>query len=282
MASNWLTADLVEQIHKAHLRGKETHEHVAAFSNTTLAGLVEYGCLKRSIPDLPPLPDAVVRSPLGIELNRITSEIGLRSSGPSVPTGIDHAPREIEFAVVLNDQELLSDPIQLMFMRMAQTAKQSGFSVRTANELQAAMCEMVANAIEHANPPIPVLIGYHVRTNIASFIVADVGRGVYESLRENPDHRDLVNDHCEAIRKSLQDGVSRHRAIRGNGFRPIFRAIMENWGILRFRSRKGCVTMDGSELTVNRGVSHFPPELPGFQVAVTCRARGILSENPLL
>ena len=280
-AVGWLTANFVEQIQKAHSKKRPIAEHIANLSNATLAGLIEYGCLRRSFPDLPGLPPAITDSELGRELNRVASEIGLRSNGRSEPPSISHEPRELEFVVVRDEPDLLSDPVQMMFMRVTQATKQAGFSVQTANEFQGAFAEMIANAIEHSNSPIPIVVGYHIRPNIASFVVADVGRGVYDSLRENPDHQDVAN-HAEAIRRALQDGVSRYREPRGNGFRPIFRAMMNNWGVLRFRSGKGCLTMDGTGLTANQGVQHYPPDLPGFQVAVSCRSTDITSEIPVV
>jgi hypothetical protein len=269
MASNWLTANFVEQVQKAHLKGKPVNLHVDALTNTTLAGLIEYGCLKRALPELPDLPPAITESVLGQELKTIVSEIGLRPTGPSVPPSIDHAPREIEFQTVADADELLSEPVQMMAMRITQRMKLTGFSKNTGDEFQGALFEMLANAIEHSRAPVPTVVGYHIRPGIASFVVADVGRGVYESLRENPDHRDTA-DHCEALRRAVRPGVSRHREARGNGFRPIFKALAENWGVLRFRSRKGCRTLSGLALNADLGTNHYPPELPGFQVAVTC------------
>lgn len=281
MASGWLTANFVEQIHKAHLKGIPVTGHVASLSQTTITGLIEYGCLKRSIPELPSLPPAVTNSPLGRELNRITSEIGLRVAGPSAPPSFDHAAREIEFVIVKDEESLLSEPVQMLAMRITQGMKQAGFSVKTANEFQGACYEMLSNAIEHSESPIPAVVGYHVRPSLASFIVADVGRGVCESLRENPAHQDVV-DHCEAIRRAVKDKVTRHLENRGNGFRPVFKALAENWGLLRFRSRKGCRTVNGLGVTEDEGTHHYPPELPGFQVSVTCRSSGLAPDFPVI
>jgi hypothetical protein len=278
MGSSWLTANYVEEIHKAHLKGRATAQHVAKLSEATLAGLVEYGCLRRAIPDLPALPDAVTQSPLGRQL------LAIDINGPdtnSIPISLSHEPRVMEFVVVRDEDDLLSEPMEMLFMRVTQAAKQAGFSVSTANQFQAAMNEMLSNAVEHSSSPTPILAGYHVRPNIASFIVADMGRGVFDTLRENADHKDVA-DHCQAIRKALRDGVSRFRDTRGNGFRPIFQALLENWGILRFRSRKGCLTMNGTGLDASQGINHFPPELPGFQVAVTCQATGYQPDFPVV
>jgi len=281
MTSSWLTSNFAEQIHKSHLKRRPVGNYVENLTDATLAGLIEYGCLKRALRDLPDLPPAITRSPLGRELNLIVSEIGVRSTGTSAPPSINHAAREIEFQTVRDEAELLSEPVQMMAMRITQQMKLAGFAKRTGNEFQAALFEMLANAIEHSQSAVPTLVGYHIRPGIASFVVADMGRGVFESLKENPDHRDMA-DHCEALRRAVRPTVSRYQRPRGNGFNPIFKALAGNWGVLRFRSRLGCRTLDGLGLNVDVGSSHYPPELPGFQVSVTCRATAVTPSHPVI
>jgi hypothetical protein len=125
METSWLTANFVEQIHKGHAKGRAVNRHIEALTDATLAGLIEYGCLRRTVPDLPSLPSAITHSALGRELNMIVSEIGLRATGRSVPPSTDHAPREIEFQTVTTENELLSEPVQMMAMRITQRMKGS-------------------------------------------------------------------------------------------------------------------------------------------------------------
>jgi len=40
--------------------------------------------------------------------------------------------------------------------------------------------------------------------------------------------------------------------------------------------------MDGTHIDADHGVRHFPPVLPGFQVAVTCYANGMVLETPVV
>jgi hypothetical protein len=116
------------------------------------------------------------------------------------------------------------------------------------------------------------LIGYEVRGHVAQFCVVDVGRGVLESLRENPAYSDITV-HSDAIKMALHTGVSRvvGQNRRGFGFNTVFKALTEQWGQLRFRSGEGVITMNGMGLDADQGQERDLPYLSGFQVAVACR-----------
>jgi hypothetical protein len=110
----------------------------------------------------------------------------------------------------------------------------------------------------------------------------DVGRGVLTSLRSNPAYQHLQADK-DAIREALHDGVSRYGPNRGGlGFRQVFKALLDQWGYLRFRSGNGSITMDGSDLDADKGEARYPPSLPGFQVTVCCRTSEALPPAPLV
>ena len=143
------------------------------------------------------------------------------------------------------------------------------------------MRQSLADCWKYASTPHVPIWPYCIRDRVASFVVADMGRGVFSSLAENPSHRDMT-DHCEALRRVIRPSVSRHRESRGNGFDPIFKALAGNWGFLRFRSRAGCRTLDGMGLNVDVGTNHYPPELPGFQVSVTCRCTETVPAHPVV
>jgi hypothetical protein len=227
---------------------------------------------------LPQLPPSITCSVLGTALSEVVSEIGLRTSGVTLPISDSHLSREVEFVSVNSELELTSQPMEMFFMRFTQASKAANFSIKSSNELQAALREMIDNAICHSSSPIPVLAGYYLRPGVAQFVVADVGRGVRDTLQENPKFSGIKND-AEAIQLALHDGISRFANKGGFGFRPIFKALAEAWGVLRFRSREGCWTMDGQNFDADHGIRHFPPALPGFQVSVTCclNARSVIS-----
>jgi hypothetical protein len=151
-----------------------------------------------------------------------------------------------------------------------------------AHGLQAAMHEMTDNALDHAEAIIPVLVGYQVTPGIALFSVVDVGRGILASLRSNPAYQHLQQDK-DAIREALRDGVSRYGPNRGGlGFRQVFKALLDQWGFLRFRSGNGSITMDGDDFDADKGEARYPPSLPGFQLTVCCRTSGAAPPEPLV
>jgi anti-sigma regulatory factor (Ser/Thr protein kinase) len=272
----WLTADIVEQLHGAALRGKSVSNFVNGLTDATMTGLIEYGCLRRSFPEFPSLPQSISNSSLGQSLATVVSDIGIRTSGTRSPISNSHRPQEMEFVTIDGEDKAISEAMGMLYMRFTQASKAAGFATQTANELQAAFNEMIENAVQHSEAPIPVLAGYHVHSQIAQFVVADVGCGVLSSLKENSDYAGIKND-AEAIRLALHDGVSRFAERGGFGFRPVFKALTAAWGALRFRSGHGCLMMDGTALDADHGTLHFPPELPGFQVSITCR----LNQKPL-
>lgn len=273
METQCLTTTHVEDLQRAWLRGRPVRPFIESLTDATLAALVEYGCLRRLRPELPPLPPAVQRTVAGQRLNEVVSEIGLRNAGNSAVASLAFHAQEAEFLTVVDAAAATSEPVAMFVIRFANAAKAAGFPTDTANELQAAFNEMIENAVQHANSPIPTLAGYHYQPAVINFVVADVGRGVRASLSENPQYASLATD-GDAIALALRDGVSRFIDRGGNGFRPIFKALADHWGQLRFRSRNGCWTLDGTHADADHGTLHCPPELPGFQVSVTCRLNG--------
>jgi anti-sigma regulatory factor (Ser/Thr protein kinase) len=156
--------------------------------------------------------------------------------------------------------------------RFDASARSVGFSFDAAAKLHLALYEMTENAVIHAETPA-ILVGYHASPGKVLFCVADIGIGVLASLRKNPAFSGLKL-HNEAIRAALQDGATSRLPREGGGgfgFRQVFTSLADQWGSLRFRSREGCVTMEGTDCDANRGGLTHPPPLPGFQVTVCCR-----------
>ena len=130
----------------------------------------------------------------------------------------------------------------------------------------------MTNAVQHSASTAEILAGYAVQTNVAQFVVADLGRGVLASLQQAEKYK-FLNTHSDAIRLALHDGVTCDPVGRGgNGFRDIFKALAEQWGYLRFCSGEGCLVMDGAGVSPDSGRQYAVPLRPGFQVSVTCFA----------
>lgn len=282
--ANWLTVDVVEDLQHAIARGKSVSDAVANLNGSTLPGIMEYGCLQHMMGPkaLPMLPEPVVQSRLGRALQAVKSGLGLRNEGRhKIPLKNIDAQWE-EFFVLHGECDLEHNDWELFGARLTRSAEMVGFSRQQASLILAALFEMAENAVIHADCSVPRLVGYRVMRATAQFCVADVGRGVLASLRSCLDYADIAHD-GPAIRKALQDGISRYGRCRGGfGFRPIFKALTAQWGRLRFRSGGGCITMDGTALDADKGQEHFPPAMPGFQVTVTCALDGSPPPEPLL
>lgn len=267
-----LTVGLVETLQLMVQKGKSVDAIVQGLHTATLAGVVEYGCLRFTLKNsVPPLPAAILQTPLCDTLKVINSELGVSNQSPRKTPVKDVFPRSIEFTTIADESDTLEPAWENFLHRFERAAKSVGFTTDAALNLQSALHEMATNAAIHAQAPVPALIGYQATDCTAQFAVADVGRGVFASLTSNPKYAHLTEP-VDAIHKALQTGVtSRVDDDGGFGFSTIFKALAEMWGQLRFRSGNGCITMDGTGLTVDKSLRQFPPPLLGFQVCVCCR-----------
>lgn len=283
MAQNWLTARLVEELQERIEDGLEIDAIVAVLQGTTLPGLVEYRCLRRtSAVSVPALPEPVMSSVIGraFAALRPSPHHSNPSGGTSPLRRIDRRPAE--FWAIRNANDLQTEEWQAFTIRFARSARGVGLHKVLAVGLRGALQEMADNAVLHAGTDAPTLVGYRVLDGFAQFCVADVGIGVLNSLRSCPDFGGLRFDN-EAIKEALRDGVSRlGRNKGGMGFRHVFKALAEQWGILRFRSGEGCITMDGTGLDADATTEESLPRLPGFQVTVSCRAGNCHPSEPLV
>jgi hypothetical protein len=274
MDLTYLSVGLVEELHRALRMGRPVDAAVSGLRRASLPGILEYGCLRRSLdsPPVPSLPESITSSLLGLALREVRSQLGLRADGPpkAPPRRTDRRP--IEFQTIDRPEDVLDRSWEEFLLRFEFSAKEVGFAPKVASGLQGAFHEMAANAVTHAKADLPALAGYEVRGGMALFSVVDAGIGVLASLRANPEYCHLSR-HNEAIKLALRDGTSSivGPERRGFGFRQVFKSLAAHWGHLRFRSGEACLQMDGTGLDADRGEVHFPPPLPGFQVTVCCR-----------
>jgi hypothetical protein len=272
-----LSVKLVEDLHQAVQQKVPVGTVVAALKTATLPGLLEYGCLRWLVNDdsvVPPLPPAVLNSPLGQAVQQVRSELGPRRTGREKQplNRVDTQPSEFH---VLDGEAGLEAPDWEHFgIRFARSAEGVGFAKLVADGLNAALHEMAENAVIHSESPVGPLAGYQVLPGVALFTVVDVGIGVLASLRSHRAYQQL-RLHRDALRTALQDGASRFGPGEGGfGFRRVFKALADQHGHLRFRSGQGCITMQGTDFDADLGEETFPAELPGFQVTVCCRTCG--------
>lgn len=149
--------------------------------------------------------------------------------------------------------------------------RRNGFSKQLSLALAGALAEIVDNVWEHSESPLPGLVAFTVENQRLTLIVADLGIGILESLRSNPQYSHLSTS-MEALELAIKPGVSRfENAKRGYGFRTILHSLAELWGIVRIRSGRGSLTLDRTD-EKRRRLKKFHPPLPGLQIAITCGA----------
>jgi hypothetical protein len=158
------------------------------------------------------------------------------------------------------------------FCRSMQAAAVSiGFPRQNAEELVAAVRELVANIYDHSGAPQTGVVGFAAVNNEFEFVVADKGIGVLESLRSSSEFNSL-RDVGEAIETALTEGTSRYGKAsgHGNGFRDLFRGLGNLSSNLRFRSGDHALTINGISPGLSMGRISQKTELPGFVVSVVC------------
>lgn len=280
--NGWLTCESVEELQQAAEVGKPIATYVESLKAATLPGIVEYGCARWHLPNLPPLPAAIALSQLGRALLEVKSDLGLRIDGDQRLAPRTITPQTHEFYVLDGEDPTLNRDWREFLVRFRQSAKQIGFSQDKAQGLAAALGEMADNATLHARATVGALVGYHVIDGAAVCSVADVGIGVLGSLREHEDYRDLAT-HAAAVRTALQDGTTRYGTGNGGyGFRNVFKVLASMWGTLRFRSGQGCISMDGTACDADRGEESYVLDRPGFQVTICCRTSNKSTQIPLI
>jgi hypothetical protein len=273
-----LTVSLVEAMQRALEKGRAVREVVERLHSATLAGMLEYGCLRyQSESAAPPLPQAIHATELGSALLQVPAALGLRADGELTSDLRCLEIRKSEFFCIVNEGQLCSTEWENYCGRFERAAWDQGFGRASAANLQSALYEMATNAVIHAFCPAGPVVGYYVSDGVAAFSVVDVGIGVLRSLRSQERFTHLTRD-VDAIHAALHSGVTRFPS-GGTGFNSVFKALARQWGQLRFRSERGCVSMDGLDVSVDKATLAFPPRLPGFQVSVCCRAHEDASQK---
>ena len=113
----------------------------------------------------------------------------------------------------------------------------AGLAKDLAAGLMGALGELQDNVFEHSGRPVTGLVAYGAGNGAFEFVVADAGRGVLASLRENPEFAHLA-DSGAALRVAASDGASRYAPQHRTWLRhrSAFRALAHHTAGLRFRS----------------------------------------------
>ena len=107
--------------------------------------------------------------------------------------------------------------------------------------------EAIDNIHEHAKSPIGgyAVAQYYPKSKQIEIVIADTGRGIFNSLRENPQYASFTEK--EAIECCIKQGYTRGNAGRGNGLFHTTRFLQENQGMFCLYSGHYALRIDADE-----------------------------------
>lgn len=137
---------------------------------------------------------------------------------------------------IVGDQFADNTPWTGFLMRVSAAIKNQGYDKRTKQAVMATFGEFRSNVIEHAVDYSSAIAAFNASLNDFEIVVSDTGRGVLESIKENPNYHDLT-DNGEALSLVVTDGISRHNDPgRGHGFTHLFDGLSNRFNHIRLRS----------------------------------------------
>jgi hypothetical protein len=131
---------------------------------------------------------------------------------------------------------------------------------------------MTDNVVQHSEPsnrPLSGLAGYHIGPNYMSFAVTDIGRGVLARLRQSGDWRHLTKASDALIAIVHENASSRIGHGEGEGFRQLFRTLVDRNVRIRLRSDDAAMVIHDATHS-REAASVISPLLAGFQISVSC------------
>jgi hypothetical protein len=168
------------------------------------------------------------------------------------------------------------DAAQLAWDQWAKHAENAavaaGLAKGRVSGLMGALGELQDNVFEHSGQPASGIVAYAASDGAFEFVVADAGRGVLASLRENPEFSGLAHSGA-ALRVAASDGASRHARStgRGYGIGQLFRALAHDAAELRFRSGDHALLLWGDAPSLTGQVELAQKAwLDGLTISVRC------------
>lgn len=154
--------------------------------------------------------------------------------------------------------------LKLEFMR---TLRNNGFTNSLSSRVTGAVAELTNNVWDHSEKTDSGLLAFQVRRRKFTLVIADIGIGVRESLRRNPQYRN-IQTHKMAIEKALVPGISRFEdSSRGMGFIDFLSIVTDLHGVARLRTGDVALTIDRTnELEIRR--REYLVDFPGFQISL--------------
>jgi hypothetical protein len=184
---------------------------------------------------------------------------------------------ERELWLVRDAASIESDDFSLFAHRFQRRLANTGFGIRYPYALSQALIEMTENVVRHSalsgSPPALGIVAYHVVREEMNYVVADLGRGVLHSLRENRKWAGLRTE-ADALVAAAKEGATRSpEHTEGDGFRLAFQGFLDREGVLAMRSGDGLARIHGNLNGRGAEMSNAAP-LPGLRVAALCRLGG--------
>lgn len=254
------------------------------FSGVSLAGLLEayFSCLHSSSKNRETF--ANTSQECSVELWNLLNRV--KSNSERQLLAIKQKPRPVEFYSLR--QEGMHDPQSLSRLgfylfqeRFALAAKGCGFKT-LGRVLSAVMQELVDNVAQHSeilsNSDGNGIVGFHTETGYLSFSVIDSGCGILESLHSSPAWACLNTDE-DALRAVVFQNASRKGGLgKGEGFKELFRCLIDRNISLRIRAGSASVTIQQSK-EKREALFASSPNLKGLHVTLTCCREGVPAEK---
>lgn len=227
--------------------------------------LVEIAMAKSALPDA--YSAVTVEPPVFHQINRALREGTVSGAGARDRAGV--------FPLSRHDPEG-DGPERLVWDQWAKHAENAAVAAGLARGLAAglmgALGELLDNVFEHSGRPESGVVVYAASDGAFEFVVADAGRGVLASLRENPEFAGLT-DSGTALRVAASEGASRHARSTGHGYGIglLFRALAHDAAKLRFRSGDHALRLWGDAPSLTGQVELAQKAwLDGLAVSVRC------------
>lgn len=110
-----------------------------------------------------------------------------------------------------------------------------------SGSLRMSLQEIITNVIDHSGVNDYFVCAYsYPKKKLIRLCVADLGKGIFETLKGSPNYKHLRNDY-EAIRLATQEGVSSRKERAGLGLAHIKNFIKINEGQMCIISKEGKV-----------------------------------------
>jgi hypothetical protein len=246
------------------------HSPIAGLSPSgfSIGGIVQLACLKTSCPQwLDSLLESWRKSSKVLDNAIAAYERGCL---PSTSNMWD--VRGLEFFPIRGREWADERQYHPFESRFCKAAKRAGFGDK-AEALSGALFEMADNVSQHSgadsSSPAPGVIGYYICDGHVAFSIADLGRGVLDSLKENPHWHKLQNSK-DALMAIVKDHASRRPyGGDGEGFKEVFRSLANLNGLIELFSGDGRVRITSTP-SGRQATPQFAGLLSGFQITVNC------------